>query len=92
MKPLILQGEKVRRRNEWAKWLPSSQLRANSGSLSPGGSSYSNLAAGFQKINLAEAATDKGNSDPSSEALPGSTTDSSGQSQLPNGDTTGSTN
>ncbi|KAF7829545.1 la-related protein 1C-like [Senna tora] len=89
-----VQGDKLRRRNEWTKWLNSSQLRANSGSVSTGGSSYSNIAADFQKITLEEAAgTDKGISDTTSEAFPGrNPTDSTGQHQLPNGDTTRNTN
>ncbi|XP_054797936.1 la-related protein 1C-like [Prosopis cineraria] len=88
-----VQGDKLRRRNEWMKWLPSSQIRTDSGSLSPVGSSCNNVAADFQKIALGKASTDKGNSDPASGALEGrSPTDSSSQPQLPNGDTTGNTN
>ncbi|XP_028794262.1 la-related protein 1C-like isoform X1 [Neltuma alba] len=88
-----VQGDKMRRRNEWMKWLPSSQLRADSGSSSPVGSSCNNVATDFQKIALGEAATDRGNSDPTSEALEErSPTDSSCHPLLPTDDTSGNTN
>ncbi|KAI9113083.1 hypothetical protein K1719_015608 [Acacia pycnantha] len=88
-----VQGDKLRRRNEWMKWLPSSLRRADSGSSSPVEPSCSNLAADFQKIALGETVADEGNSDPTSEALDGrSPTDSSSQPQFPNGDTTGNAN
>ncbi|KAJ1425141.1 Winged helix-like DNA-binding domain superfamily [Sesbania bispinosa] len=46
--------EGLRRRNDWMRWLPSAQLRADSGSISPGGSRQNNLAADFQTIALEE--------------------------------------
>ncbi|KAK4276492.1 hypothetical protein QN277_014634 [Acacia crassicarpa] len=88
-----VQGDKLRRRNEWMKWLPSSLRRADSGSSSPVEPSCSNLAADFQKIALGETVADKGNSDPTSGALDGrSPTDSSSQPQFPKDDTTGNAN
>ena len=47
-----VQGDKLRRRNEWMKWLPSSQVQTDSGSVSPRESRYNNLTAEFQTINL----------------------------------------
>ncbi|XP_061366010.1 la-related protein 1C-like [Gastrolobium bilobum] len=70
---LEVQGDKLRRQNDWMRWLPSAQLRAKSGSVSPGGSRYNNLATDFQTITLEEMNKDEG------------PTESSSQSQLPNG-------
>ncbi|KAK7283744.1 hypothetical protein RIF29_13490 [Crotalaria pallida] len=72
-----VQDNKLRRLNEWRKWLPSAQLRANSGSTSPGGSRYNNnLAADLQTITL----------EPASKVEGSSKSESFGQSQFPNGD------
>ena len=60
------------------KWLASAQLRADSGSVSPAGSSH-NLAADFQNITLEEATKDKVDTDPASQGFP-------------NGDATGKAN
>ncbi|KAL2346222.1 hypothetical protein Fmac_000222 [Flemingia macrophylla] len=81
-----VQGDKLRRRNEWIKWLPSTQLRANAGSISPSGSSSNNLAADFEKITLDDT-TDKVNSVPTTndDAAGG---EFSTLSQVPNGDVT----
>ncbi|KAJ7966904.1 La-related protein 1C-like [Quillaja saponaria] len=89
-----VQGEKMRRRNEWTKWLPSSgQLSTESGSESTGGLSYDTLLANLQKVAVDEATTDTVKADPNSEASPGTcSTESSVQSQIPNGDTTKKTN
>ncbi|XP_027355233.1 la-related protein 1C-like [Abrus precatorius] len=83
-----VQGDKLRRRNEWMKWLPSTQLRANSDSMSPGESSGNNLAADFEKITVHEETTDKVNSEPTTNG--DAAGESSTQSKLPNGDATGS--
>ncbi|CAL0303500.1 unnamed protein product [Lupinus luteus] len=69
-----VQGDKLRRHNEWEKWVPSSKLQADSGSISPGGSRHDNLAADFQTIALENATIEEGPAE------------SSNQSQLPNGD------
>ncbi|KAK7310984.1 hypothetical protein RJT34_08813 [Clitoria ternatea] len=82
-----VKGDKLRRRNDWIKWLPSTQLQANSGSASPSGSSCNNVASDFGKITLDEATADKINSE---SATNGVTGESSTQSQLPNGDAMGS--
>ncbi|KHN45947.1 La-related protein 1B [Glycine soja] len=77
-----VQGDKLRRCNEWMKWLPSAQLRANSGSISPSGSSSNNLAADFEKITVDEAISHKVNTEPTTnEDAAG---ESSTQSQVPN--------
>jgi len=72
------------------KWLPSAQLRANSGSISPSGSSSNNLAADFEKITVDEAISHKVNTEPTTnEDAAG---ESSTQSQVPNDATTVSSN
>ncbi|XP_054794153.1 la-related protein 1C-like [Prosopis cineraria] len=55
-----VQGDKLRRRNEWKTWLPSSQaqLRVDSALASPGGSNHNSLVGDFQKITLEESTTD----------------------------------
>ncbi|CAL5205784.1 unnamed protein product [Lathyrus oleraceus] len=47
-----VKGDKLRRRYDWMKWLSSSQVQVDSGSVSPSESSYNNLAADLQTINL----------------------------------------
>ncbi|KAI4316970.1 hypothetical protein L6164_024890 [Bauhinia variegata] len=84
-----MQGDKLRRRNEWMKWLPSAQLRTDSGSVSPGGSSHNNLATNFQKITLEEATSDKSNMEPITDAFTGRFPT---ESQLPNSDATRGSN
>ncbi|XP_012571518.1 la-related protein 1C-like [Cicer arietinum] len=57
-----VQGDKLRRRNEWMRWLPSAHRRG-SGSISPIGSSCNNnIAADFDKITIDEATTTNGES------------------------------
>ncbi|KAK7351769.1 hypothetical protein VNO77_11456 [Canavalia gladiata] len=85
-----VQGDKLRRCNEWTKWLPSAQLRANSGSMSPGGARGNNLAADFEKITVDDATSDKIDSKPTTNG--DASGEFSSQSQLPNGDATGSIN
>ncbi|TKY75272.1 La-related protein 1B [Spatholobus suberectus] len=72
-----VQGDKLRRRNEWIKWLPSAQLWADSGSVSPTGSSSNNLAADFDKITIDDATTDEVNSEPTTNAAPATAGESS---------------
>ncbi|OIW07919.1 hypothetical protein TanjilG_20020 [Lupinus angustifolius] len=74
-----VQGDKLRRHNEWEKWVPSAKLQADSASVSPVGSRH-NLAADFQTIALENATTEEG------------TAESFNQSQLPNGDAARNTN
>lgn len=83
------QGDKLRRRYEWMKWIPLILLGANSGSSSQVGTSSNDLATDFQKIALVEAVADEGNSKALEDRSP---TDFSSQPQLPNGDTTRITN
>ncbi|RDX78699.1 La-related protein 1C, partial [Mucuna pruriens] len=54
-----VQGDKLRRRNDWMKWLPT---------ISPSGTSSKNLAADFEKITVDEATSDKVNSEPTTNA------------------------
>ena len=69
------------------KWLPSVQLLAKSGSISPSESSSNNLAADFEKITVDDA---KVNTEPTTnEDAAG---ESSTQSQVPNDATTVSSN
>lgn len=86
----LLQGDKLRRRNEWMRWLPSAHRQSDSGSISRGGSSCNSIADDFEKITLDEATTDKVNSNPTT--IGGATGESSNQSQLPSGDSTWSSN
>ncbi|XP_057422692.1 la-related protein 1C-like isoform X2 [Lotus japonicus] len=67
-----VQGDLLRRRNDWMRWLPSAQLRADSSSLAPGRSRYANLEADFQTLSVEETTNDEGPKTFS-------------QSQLPNG-------
>ncbi|XP_058725402.1 la-related protein 1C-like [Vicia villosa] len=53
-----VKGDKLRRRYDWMKWLSSSQVKVDSGSVSPSESSYNNLAADLQTINLEETTTE----------------------------------
>ncbi|XP_028784674.1 la-related protein 1C isoform X2 [Neltuma alba] len=78
-----VQADKVRRRNQWKKWLPSSQLRVDSALASSGGSNHNNLVADFQKIAIEESTTNKVNSSPTSDR---SAIRTSSQSQLWNSD------
>ncbi|GAU12249.1 hypothetical protein TSUD_02160 [Trifolium subterraneum] len=60
-KVVDVQGDKLRRRDEWMKYLPSAQVQANSNSLSPGESSYNNLTVNFQTtITLEKTTKDEG--------------------------------
>lgn len=61
------------------KWLPSVQLLAKSGSISPSESSSNNLAADFEKITVDDA---KVNAKPT--ANDDAAGESSTQSQVPN--------
>lgn len=77
----------MRRRNEWIKWISTpGRLSTESGSASPGNSSFNVMAASFQKMTMEEATTIQNNlsgkADHSSEAGSGS---SSAESHLPNG-------
>ena len=47
-----VQGNKLRRRNDWIRWLPSGQRQHGSGSVSPIGSSCNSVTADFDKITL----------------------------------------
>ncbi|XP_020959269.1 la-related protein 1C isoform X2 [Arachis ipaensis] len=67
-------GDKLRRHNEWMRWLPAAHLRSDSSSISTGGPNFNNLAANFQTITLEEAAKIEG------------TVESSGVTQISNGD------
>ncbi|OIW15689.1 hypothetical protein TanjilG_10971 [Lupinus angustifolius] len=75
-----VQGDKLRRRNEWKTWVPSAKLQADSSSISPGGSRHNNLAADFQTEALENATKEEG------------PRESSNHSQLPNGDAAGNSN
>ncbi|KAH7523480.1 hypothetical protein FEM48_Zijuj06G0015700 [Ziziphus jujuba var. spinosa] len=92
-----VQDDKVRKRNEWMRWIPTSgRLTTEPGSSSPGNSSFNVMATSFQKMTMEDAATSQnslaGNKDPNSEAGPGSnSTESTAQSHLSNGDVTQST-
>lgn len=55
---MLSQGDKLRRRYDWMKWLSSSQVKVGSGSVSPSESSYNNIAADLQTINLEETTTE----------------------------------
>lgn len=92
----LLQDDKVRRRNEWKKWIPVSALHpTDSGSVSPN-KSGDNMSSSFQKFTIEEVDTNQsgvtGKADPNSEAVQGRfLTESIGQSQLSNGEATENT-
>ncbi|CAL0328689.1 unnamed protein product [Lupinus luteus] len=75
-----VQGDKLRRRNEWKTWVPSAKFQADSGSISPDGSRHNNLAADFQTKALENATKEEG------------PMESNNHSQLPNGDAAGNNN
>ncbi|KAK9271245.1 hypothetical protein L1049_026835 [Liquidambar formosana] len=87
--------EKVRRRNEWANWIPTSgRVSTDSGLQSPGGSRYNMLATSFQKVTLEEVGGNQnsmmGKADSHTESVPGrcSSEELTGQSQQSNGEDT----
>ncbi|XP_021827634.1 la-related protein 1C-like [Prunus avium] len=86
--------DKVRRLNEWMKWIPAgSQLPFESGSSSPGVLSHKTLATSFEKMTVEEEAPSQTNTTGKLESncvsIPEScSTESAGLSQLPNGDVT----
>ncbi|KAK8369540.1 hypothetical protein V6Z12_A01G117600 [Gossypium hirsutum] len=82
-----VQDEKVRRRNDWKKWVPY-QVSTVPGSLSPGGSSPEMLASSFQQITVREESTNQSGADnvnPHAEDALGRHP-SDGHSHLSNGD------
>ncbi|KAF3445317.1 hypothetical protein FNV43_RR10492 [Rhamnella rubrinervis] len=87
-----VQDDKVRKRNEWMKWISTSgRLSAESGSASPGNSSFNVMATSFQKMTMEEAATSQdslaGKADPNCKAAPGTgSAESIARSHLPNGE------
>lgn len=85
----MLQGGKLRKRDDWMKWLPSTQREVDSSSMSTGESNYNNIAGDFEKITLNEALLDKVNSDPTTN---GEAIESSYQSQFTIGDAAKSCN
>lgn len=84
-----VQGDKLRKRDDWMKWLPSTQREVDSSSMSTGESNYNNIARDFEKITLNEALLDKVNSDPTTN---GEAIESSDQSQFTIGDAAKSCN
>jgi la-related protein 1 len=88
----LLQDDKVRRRNEWKKWISvSAPLPSDSGSVSPNKLGDDMLGTSFQKITIEEIDTKQsgvtGKADPNSEAVEGRfLTESIGHSQLSNGE------
>ncbi|KAG7966836.1 hypothetical protein I3843_08G068700 [Carya illinoinensis] len=89
-----VQDDKVRKRNDWKKWIPASALLpSDSGSASPNNSSHDRLVTSFQKITVEGVDTNQsgvtGKADPNSEPVTGRClTDSTGESQIPNGEVT----
>ncbi|XP_009769236.1 la-related protein 1C [Nicotiana tabacum] len=57
-----VQDDKVRRRDDWKKWIHTSgHLTADSGSQTPGGSTENALTSSFQEVSLGESGNDKSN-------------------------------
>lgn len=57
-----VQGYKVRKRNDWKKWIPNyGRFPAESSLQSPGGSSYNTLTESFQKVALGETTVGQNN-------------------------------
>ncbi|KAL6212760.1 hypothetical protein ACLB2K_017978 [Fragaria x ananassa] len=89
-----VQDDKVRRRNDWTKWISTSgRLASESGSSSSDLQSSDMLSTSFQKMTVDDASTSQssmaGNPDANSKATPQNfSTESAGVSQLPNGDVT----
>ncbi|KAF5462156.1 hypothetical protein F2P56_018186 [Juglans regia] len=92
-----VQDDKVRKRNDWKKWIPASALLpSDSGSVSPNNSSHDRLVTSFQKITVEEVDTNQSGvivkADPISEPVTGRClTESTGESQIPNGEVTQNT-
>lgn len=88
------QDDKVRRRNDWTKWISTSgRLASVSGLSSSDVQSSDMLSTSFQKMTVDDASTSQssmaGNPDANSKATPQNfSTESAGVSQLPNGDVT----
>ncbi|KAK6245586.1 hypothetical protein SCA6_008676 [Theobroma cacao] len=84
-----VQDDKVRRLNEWMKWIPS-RVSTESGILSPGASSSDMLASSFQQITVKEESINQskaGNVNPHSEDTSGRhLSELVGHSQLCNGE------
>ncbi|XVE69688.1 hypothetical protein DITRI_Ditri10aG0011100 [Diplodiscus trichospermus] len=53
-----VQDDRVRRRNEWMKWIPS-RVNTETGLPSPGGSSSDRLASSFEQITVNEESTNQ---------------------------------
>lgn len=93
----LLQDDKVRKRNDWKKWIPASALLpSDSGFVSPNNSSHDRLVTSFQKITVQEVNTNQsgviGKADPISEPVTGRClTESTGEAQIPNGEVTQNT-
>ncbi|XVE94519.1 hypothetical protein REPUB_Repub02eG0015700 [Reevesia pubescens] len=84
-----VQDDKVRRRNEWMKWIPS-RVSVESGLQSPGESSSDMLASSFQQITVQDESTNQtkeGNVKPHAEYTSGRhPSELIGRSQLSNGE------
>ncbi|XP_050363220.1 la-related protein 1C-like [Argentina anserina] len=90
-----VQDDKLRRRSDWTKWISTTGRPASaSGSSSNDVQSSDMLSNSFQKMTVDDAASTSessmaGNSDANSKATPQKfSTESTGVSQLPNGDIT----
>ncbi|GKU90142.1 hypothetical protein SLEP1_g4182 [Rubroshorea leprosula] len=78
-----VQGDKVRKRDDWIKWISSSsRVSSDSGSLSRAGTSAENLAAALDKITVGEHATNPHTEDSSRRH----SSELTGQSQLSSGE------
>ncbi|MED6106378.1 hypothetical protein PIB30_004151 [Stylosanthes scabra] len=88
-----VKGDKLRRRNEWMKWLPSAPRQVDFGSTSlGGGSTHNNPETDLEKITLDEVTADRLSSNTIATGHVNVTGESSSQSQLQNGDAKHSTN
>lgn len=92
---LLMQDDKIRKRNNWMNFLPTSgQVSPQSGSVSPANSSQNLLASSIQQITLDEAAAPSGQHNITSKAEPVSEDgpeNCSTESQLANGELTHNT-
>ncbi|XP_022772625.1 la-related protein 1C-like isoform X2 [Durio zibethinus] len=84
-----VQDDRVRRRNEWKKWIPS-RVSTESGFVSPGGPSSDMLASSFQQITVKEESANQskaGNVNPHVEdTSERNLSKLIGRAQLPNGE------
>ena len=88
---MLLQDNRIRKRNEWKKWIiNSNQLRTDLTSSTPSGSDHDSLATSFQGVRVDEGINQSTPSDTDPRNTESTTkiqsSESAGSSQLTNGE------